>query len=424
MVRTHRSHSIKFSALVIGWVVTGISVISGIAVAQKSPPPNYFGSNPSASDIRAKLVSAGQRYHIPPHILFGIAYQESGWRQFGSDGRTINNPEPDGRVGVGIMQMTVFPSVSDYKRLCTDIDYNIDRGASLLIDKWNATPVIGDGVYTNGREKLENWFYAMWAYNGFSWVNNPNYNSSSYERKVLNLIASCPNGQWQNCNITAPANADIGTGYPNNIRYTPSPVHVDANFDGIIDSSVDGDIGRNSSERQHFLDCFYRNGGRSVIGNPINDAHWWGRSFPVVVQDFRGGSGGDGAIIDDEGTSHTTGFWLHGAIWNKYASFGGPDSPLHRPRSDETPAARSRQGTDGKFNRFDNGASIYWSSKWGAFATYGNIAKIYETAGGTGANNDYGFPVSDVIYWYDNWYYQWFEGPTYGDWRYIIVWGN
>lgn len=53
----------------------------------------YFGTNPSPGAIHDKLVATGQRYHIPPHILFGIAYQESGWRQFGSDGRTVTHSE-------------------------------------------------------------------------------------------------------------------------------------------------------------------------------------------------------------------------------------------------------------------------------------------------------------------------------------------
>lgn len=135
------------------------------------------------------------------------------------------------------MQITVYPTVSDYARLCTDIDYNIDRGAAMLITKWNATPIIGDGVGNNGHEKLENWYYAIWAYNGFAAINNPNFNNNSYQHKVLGWIANCPNGQWQDCAITAPSNASIGTGYPKQIPVTPSPYHVDANYDGIIDTA-------------------------------------------------------------------------------------------------------------------------------------------------------------------------------------------
>ena len=411
---------IRWFALIL---LLGFAAVTARPAMAVSPPPPYFGTNPGANDIRAKLIAAGQRYHIPPHLLFGIAMQESHWAQFQTDRRTTYNQEPDGRVGVGIMQITVYPSVSDYARLCTDIDYNIDRGAALLIDKWNATPIIGDGIGASGHEKLENWYYAIWAYNGFSPVNNPNYNSGAYQKLVLNWIANCPNGQWQNCSVTEPTNAQIGGGYPQRINNTPAPVHVDANYDGVIDSA-DSDIGLYSSERQYFLDCFYRNGGRGPIGSPINGAHWWGDTTRVVIQDFRGGSQGDGAIIDNEGTAHSTAYWLHGAIWGKYAGMGGPNSSLRCPLSDEYGAAVSKQGTSGRLNRFENG-SLYYSSKWGAFPVFGHINQLYEQAGGTAS--DYGFPVGDVIYYGvfngTDWYYQWFEGPKQGDWRYIIVSG-
>jgi hypothetical protein len=192
------------------------------------------------------LIAAGQKYHIPPHILFGIAYRESGWQQFRTSDRvTKYNCEPDGRVGVGIMQITVLPSVDDYEKLCTDIDYNIDRGAAMLIDKWNATPIIGDGVGANGHDKLENWYYAVWGYNGLpvngNQMNNPNANPSAYQELVYDIIANCPNNQWTSCTITKPSFTEIGTGYPKAIATTPTPTHVDANYDGVIDGGETAD---------------------------------------------------------------------------------------------------------------------------------------------------------------------------------------
>lgn len=164
MTRTYCA-GIHFFILVVLYVF-----ISSVALNSCFAVTRYPGSNPAAASIKAKLIAAGQKYRIPPHILFGMAYQESGWRQYGSDGYTLVSS--DG--GIGIMQLTgSTASQFDVNRLAYDIDYNIDAGAQVLINKWSATPVIGDGLYNNGHEKLENWFYAVWAYNG--WICNNAY---------------------------------------------------------------------------------------------------------------------------------------------------------------------------------------------------------------------------------------------------------
>ncbi len=208
------------------------------AHAQYSPPPPYYGTNPSLSDIKAMMIKYGQKYQVPPHILFGIAQQESNWRQFNASdgGRTVYHLEPTGKVGVGIMQITVFPTDPNYKQLCIDIDYNIQRGAAYLADAtnplscWNNSPIIGD----NDRAKLENWFYAIWTYNGL----DATIISRAYPDAVLYQIANCANGEWVDVTVTAPTVAQT-TGH-HTIPNTPSPYHVDANFDGVIDGSTGG----------------------------------------------------------------------------------------------------------------------------------------------------------------------------------------
>ena len=71
-------------------------------------------------------------------------------------------------LGIGIMQVTTIPAGVDVARLKTDIDYNIAVGADILVAKWgyapSVFPVIGDG---NPR-CYENWFFAVWAYNGWT----------------------------------------------------------------------------------------------------------------------------------------------------------------------------------------------------------------------------------------------------------------
>ena len=211
--------------------------------AYYSPPPPYTGTNPSLDSIKQMLIAAGQKYQIPPQILFGIAFDESGWQQY------IDNPsspynhrtkfdlELGGEIGVGIMQVTVYPSQSDYSRLCTDIAYNIDQGTAILAEKWNVTPIIGD----NNRAKLENWYYAIWAYNGFlygnvSQTNDPRYNSNPYQHRIIQYISQSPLNEWQSVKVTEPTIDEIGEP-PHRIASTPAPVHIDANFDGIIDGT-------------------------------------------------------------------------------------------------------------------------------------------------------------------------------------------
>jgi len=191
-----------------------------------------FTANPAPADIKAMLIAAGQKWQIPPHILFGIAFQESSWRQFDSSGSPVISS--DG--GMGIMQLTgATASSTGYttSELEWDIEDNIDAGAKVLTDKWNETPIIGD----NDKAKLENWYYAIWAYNG--WVSG-----SSYPGAVLNKIDDSPNGQWDNVAppITPPTAAQIAS--MKTIPATPLPYHIDSNFDGnlqvVYGSGTDG----------------------------------------------------------------------------------------------------------------------------------------------------------------------------------------
>ena len=208
------------------------------------------------------LVAAGKKYHVPPMILFGMAFQESRWQQFNADGTTYLNKD-DG--GIGIMQLTGSTAGPfNHDSLMNDIAYNIDAGVQVLAGqgmqvpkgKWDATPVIGDGNGMVGREKLENWYYAVWAYNSWGAVNNPNWtgqpktNPTPYQELVYKWIGACPPalaGMWVSCTLSKPTNAQIGSitigglaGCGQPIANTPTPVHTDINFDGVIDGTGGG----------------------------------------------------------------------------------------------------------------------------------------------------------------------------------------
>ncbi len=166
-------------------------------------------ANPPFSQVKDKLAAAALARGIPPEILYAVAYWESGWRQLDSGGHTLVSP--DG--GIGVMQVTSYGNY-DVGRLQTDIDYNINAGADILLGKLAETPRIGDG----NKSVYENWFYAVWAYNGWT-RNNP------YPYEVWSLIASGAGGLWAGVPVSAiPAGAlENGIGVP---VPTPQPAHA------------------------------------------------------------------------------------------------------------------------------------------------------------------------------------------------------
>jgi uncharacterized protein with LGFP repeats len=71
---------------------------------------------------------------------------------------------------------------------------------------------------------------------------------------------------------------------------------------------------------------------------------------------------------------------------------------LGSPTSSQHDAIPSQRGTTGRVQRFEGrgedpvGASVYWSQRYGAYPTWGWIARSYENLGGTGGR--LGFPTS------------------------------
>ena len=133
--------------------------------------------NPSKEILEQKFDAVGISMGIPPVILKAIALTESGMRQFKN-----GNPIISWDGGYGIMQIT--PTASqiqngeyNIEKLKYDIDYNIKCGAIILLRKWgyafSSRPVIPK-INNSDPSILENWYFAIWAYNGWSESNNPN----------------------------------------------------------------------------------------------------------------------------------------------------------------------------------------------------------------------------------------------------------
>ncbi|WP_437093381.1 hypothetical protein [Streptomyces sp. enrichment culture] len=164
------------------------------------------------------------KWHIPAQVLLGITAQESNmWQatRFAVPGVTANSlvgnyygidytadgtqADPwrinwsDADCGYGITQATdgmrlagkekegeTALSTLTQEAVALDYTANIAYGAQILSDKWNQTRRAGMKINDGHPRWIENWFFALWAYNsgfyenadsaghkGVGWTNNP-----------------------------------------------------------------------------------------------------------------------------------------------------------------------------------------------------------------------------------------------------------
>lgn len=170
---------------------------------------------------------------VPPTLLKAVGWLESRWQQFSSRGQPLISFD----FGYGIMQITsgMAGSLGDpdgtldpriQSRIASDYTFNIAFGARVLAGKRASTPQIGDG----DPSVIETWYYALWAYNGWGWMNNPNNPRFSrtgnpvtnptgfpYQERVLYLVAHPPKDRdgvplWPAIQVSLPSRKSIGNG--------------------------------------------------------------------------------------------------------------------------------------------------------------------------------------------------------------------
>lgn len=235
-------------------------LLSGITLLPARATPVSACSTPSvrATDATFDLAAGNllpKRYpqlptavpSIPASLLKAVGWVESGWRQYASSGRPLVSDD----FGYGMMQITsgmagAFGNVdgdlspADQSLIASDYVYNIAYGARILAAKWAATPRVGAGDPST----IEDWYYALWAYNGWGWFNNPNNprfsrrgtpasNPSNfpYQERVLYLVSHPPkdadgNPLWPPIPVTLPTPQQVGT-HPGPLTLH-GPVHTQA----------------------------------------------------------------------------------------------------------------------------------------------------------------------------------------------------
>lgn len=139
----------------------------------------------SVGELKGKLTSEAIKAGIPPEIVKAIVITENGrFQQFTTSGEVFKSPDN----GYGLMQVTPLSDTDtryDWNRVKYDLQYNIETGMKILLEKWGygaskRIPVINNG----SKEILENWYFAIMAYNGLSKANDPTLTTLPYQVKV------------------------------------------------------------------------------------------------------------------------------------------------------------------------------------------------------------------------------------------------
>lgn len=187
----------------IEWAVD--QAITGNLNSQISRPANWKNDGMAAYQPQTlfPLESLAGGGRIPAQVMLGVAVQENNLWQASSHvtpGET-GNPAianyygtpytPDGQkpdpwaidwanadCGYGVTQVTdgmripgkggpADGSKTDLQQKAVALDYaaNIAAGVNILIDKWNQTRADGLIIDNGDPKGLENWFFALWAYN-------------------------------------------------------------------------------------------------------------------------------------------------------------------------------------------------------------------------------------------------------------------
>lgn len=166
---------------------------------------------PSTAFRLPELAGPDTVADIPPQIILGIAMNESNMQQAArsavpgvtgnplignywgvTDSWEIDFSEAD--CGYGVMQVTDGMEVDErpqdeQHKIAVDYVFNIQAGVQILVEKWNQTYNGGARLHDADATRVEDWFYALWAYNsgwypesdavinngawGLGWHNNP-----------------------------------------------------------------------------------------------------------------------------------------------------------------------------------------------------------------------------------------------------------
>ena len=185
----------------------------------------FAGVNPSREELEFMIERVAQKRAIPSILLKAIARVESCYEHYNKDG----SPKITG-TSIGLMQVNNSQGGYNSERLKYDIPYNIEAGADVLLNKWSMSSYNKvSSVGNMDPNVLENWYFALWAYNGWAGSNNPNMISSyakkyTYQQMIYNVIEKEYNRTINNIDFSyLPA-----TGKPSRSLVVPTPAYTNS----------------------------------------------------------------------------------------------------------------------------------------------------------------------------------------------------
>ncbi|RSL33636.1 hypothetical protein D7Z54_10020 [Salibacterium salarium] len=172
-------------------LAAGAVVFGGTAIGAEEDTGTPNAEEMSYKQKKDLLAETALEKDIPPEILKAIAFEETGMRQFDENGDPVLNENEDG--GIGMMQVTLHEDDLenrdiDQDRLENDTAYNIEIGATLLNEKWDWSGNIIPNVNDGDRHILENWYFAILAYNGLDQRNDPAEQGETYQADIYSTI--------------------------------------------------------------------------------------------------------------------------------------------------------------------------------------------------------------------------------------------
>ncbi len=194
------------------WAYAPVFELAGFN--QLFPELPGFGLPPLETGPRSAGSSRTVPPYIPPTLLKAIGWIESGWSQ--ASLHPMVNPGDVGPAlvsfdcGYGIMQVTSgmqpppgspprsHPPTMEQALIGGHYAFNIARGALILAQKWNLAPEFNPIVGERDPRVVENWYFAVWSYNGFAFVNHPRNPDFPFPRPPYKGCDPNPDGAADN----------------------------------------------------------------------------------------------------------------------------------------------------------------------------------------------------------------------------------
>lgn len=171
------------------------------------------GSNPSLAEWRDTFTQVARRQsdfavpggvanievgpnrtreaaEFPCKLMPAIGMAESSIKQFCDNDLTIISFD----CGFGVMQVT--SGAASYPGIERSAGLNVAAGADILAAKWNGNESFGGTFGDSDPVFLESWYFAVWAYNGFVYSNNPRNPDHPANRPPFNSPASLSRGSY------------------------------------------------------------------------------------------------------------------------------------------------------------------------------------------------------------------------------------